>query len=101
MADSERKSLIELGTAGLGHRASADSADVFTRGNVRIRVIWAGDAMSRATTFHNEMYEAYTRQPGTVAHLAQALRPNTAANSRNAGRGSHRGVPSPRTCTST
>ncbi|MCB0932490.1 MAG: hypothetical protein KDB71_11395 [Mycobacterium sp.] len=68
MADSERKSLIELGTAqGWGHRASADSADVFTRGNVRIRVIWAGDAMSGATTFHNEMYEAYTRQPGTVS----------------------------------
>ena len=38
-------------------------ADVYTRGNIRIRVIWTGDTkITGASYFDDQMYEAYTRE---------------------------------------
>lgn len=66
-ATDERQTLVQLGTDhGWAHRA-ADRADVYTRGNIRIRTIWAGDSkLSGASYFDDEMYEAYTREPDKV-----------------------------------
>lgn len=48
-------------------RVSPDRADVYMKGTVRIRLVWAGDAhISGATLFHDEMYESYTRDPHTI-----------------------------------
>jgi hypothetical protein len=46
---------------------SLDRHDVFMRGTVRIRAMWETDAkLNGATLFHDEMYESYTREPGTL-----------------------------------
>lgn len=52
---------------GWGHRVSDGHADVFDKGTVRIRVVWAGDSkVSGASLFHDEMYESYSRDAATV-----------------------------------
>ena len=68
MADTdERKAVSELGAElGWDHRPSADRAEVYTKGTVRIRVNWAGDTISGASIFHAGMYESYTREPATL-----------------------------------
>lgn len=65
---TERQVLAELGDErGWNRRVSPDRADVYLKGTVRIRVVWAGDAhVSGATLFHDEMYESYTRDPHTI-----------------------------------
>ena len=67
-ATDERSSLADLGgELGWTRRVSNERADVYTKGTVRIRVIWAGDEqMSGSSLFHDEMYESYTRDPNTV-----------------------------------
>lgn len=47
-------------------RDSGENADVFNRGTVRIRANWAGDTLSGASLFHDEMYESYTREVNTL-----------------------------------
>ena len=67
-ATDERSALADLGgELGWTRRVSNARADVYTKGTVRIRVIWAGDEqMSGSSLFHDEMYESYTRDPNTV-----------------------------------
>jgi hypothetical protein len=66
-ATDERQTLTELSEQhGWQHR-EADRADVFTRGDLRVRVIWqGGDKMSGATYYEDGNYEAYTREPNQV-----------------------------------
>ena len=62
-ATDERQTLTQLGTDHGWAQRTADRADVYTRGNIRIRVIWAGDSkISGASYFDDEIYEAYTRE---------------------------------------
>ena len=67
-ATDERSTIADLGDElGWKRRVSNERADVFTKGTVRIRVVWAGDDfLSGSTLFHDEMYESYTRDPATV-----------------------------------
>lgn len=64
---AERQELTELGKErGWQHR-EVDRADVFTRGLLRVRVIWQGDdTISGASYFEDGWYEAYTREPNQV-----------------------------------
>ncbi len=64
----ERTPLAELaGQQGWKRRVSDERADVYMKGTVRIRVVWAGsDSISGATLFHDEMYESYTRELSTI-----------------------------------
>lgn len=59
----ERHTLSQLGEEqGWAHRET-DRTDVYTRGPVRIRVIWQDhNAISGASYFQNNMYETYTRE---------------------------------------
>ncbi len=69
MADTgERQALAQLGEEhGWKRRVSDGHADSYTKGTVRIRVVWAGDdAVSGSTLFHNDMYESYTREVSTI-----------------------------------
>jgi hypothetical protein len=67
-ATDERKTVAELAAerdwqqrdGGEGRQQS------FYRGTVRIRVVWAGDKLSGASLFHDEMYESYTRELATL-----------------------------------
>lgn len=67
-ATDERSAIAELGgELGWQRRVSNGRADVYTKGTVRIRVVWAGDQkISGSSLFHDEMYESYTREPSTV-----------------------------------
>ena len=66
-ATGERQALATLGEElGWEHRPSADHAEVFNKGTVRIRVNWAGEQISGATIFHDQMYESYTRDADTL-----------------------------------
>ena len=67
-ATGERQTLARLGgDQGWNRRVSDERADIYMKGTVRIRVVWAGDeSISGATLFHDDMYESYTRDPGTV-----------------------------------
>ena len=67
-ATDERTPLAETGDElGWKRRISNGRADVYTKGTVRIRVVWQGDeAISGASLFHDEMYESYTRDLSTV-----------------------------------
>lgn len=69
MADTgERQALAELGEErGWKRRISDGRADAYTKGTVRIRVVWQGEnAISGSTLFHDDMYESYTRELSTV-----------------------------------
>jgi len=59
----ERHAISQLGEEqGWQHRVN-HRADVFTRGDKRVRVIWQGDSrISGAAFFDEEMYESYTRE---------------------------------------
>ena len=47
---------------------SDERADIYMKGTVRIRVVWAGDQdVSGASLFHDQWYESYTRDPSTVS----------------------------------
>jgi hypothetical protein len=66
-ATDERKTVAELAEEqGWQRRVSLDRNDVFLRGTVRIRAMWAGDELNGATLFHDEMYESYTREVSTL-----------------------------------
>ncbi len=61
-ATDERLTLSELGGERGWQRKETARADVYNRGKIRVRVIWQGDAaISGASYFEDEMYEAYTR----------------------------------------
>jgi len=70
MADTgERQVLAQLGEErGWNRRISDERADIYIKGTVRIRVVWAGDQdISGASLFHDQWYESYTRDPSTVS----------------------------------
>lgn len=70
MADTgERQVLAQLGDErGWNRRISDERADIYMKGTVRIRVVWAGDQeISGASLFHDQWYESYTRDPSTVS----------------------------------
>jgi hypothetical protein len=70
MADTgERQVLAQLGNErGWNRRISDERADIYMKGTVRIRVVWAGDQdISGASLFHDQWYESYTRDPSTVS----------------------------------
>lgn len=59
----ERQTLSQLGDEQGWAQRTSDRADVYSRGNTRIRVIWRGNShISGASYFDDEMYEAYTRE---------------------------------------
>jgi hypothetical protein len=64
----ERTALAESsGQQGWQRRALDDRVDVYTRGLIRIRLIWqGGDKISGASIFVDEMYDNYTRDLDTV-----------------------------------
>jgi hypothetical protein len=52
---------------GWKRRAIDDRVDVYSRGAIRIRVIWQGEAkLSGASIFVDQWYDNYTRDLGTV-----------------------------------
>ena len=67
-ATDERAALAESnGEQGWQRRATDDRVDVYTRGAVRIRLIWHGNSkLSGASIFVNEWYDNYTRDLATV-----------------------------------
>jgi hypothetical protein len=66
-ATDQRKTVAELADEqGWQRRVSLDRNDVFLRGTVRIRAMWAGDTLNGASLFHDEMYESYTREVATL-----------------------------------
>lgn len=67
-ATDERKNVAALAEQqGWQRRVSLDRHDVFMRGTVRIRAMWAGDdKLNGATLFHDEIYESYTREVKTL-----------------------------------
>ena len=70
MADTgERQVLAQLGEErGWNRRISDERADIYMKGTVRIRVVWAGDQnVSGASLFHDQWYASYTRDPSTIS----------------------------------
>ncbi len=67
-ATDDRQTVAELaGERAWQRREGSDGRqESYYRGTVRIRIVWAGDALSGATLFHDEMYESYTRDPATL-----------------------------------
>ena len=52
---------------GWRRRAIDDRVDVYSRGAIRIRLIWQGNSkLSGASIFVDEWYDNYTRDLGTV-----------------------------------
>jgi hypothetical protein len=67
-ATHERQSIAELANERDWQRQEGDEgrADTYFRGTVRIRAVWAGEELSGASLFHDEIYESYTREPATL-----------------------------------
>lgn len=67
-ATDERTALAESSEQqGWQRRALDDRVDVYTRGLIRIRLIWqGGDKISGASIFVNEWYDNYTRDLDAV-----------------------------------
>ena len=64
----ERSALAQSSVEqGWQRRAIDDRVDVYTRGTIRIRLIWQGEAkISGASIFVSEWYDNYTRDLDTV-----------------------------------
>lgn len=64
----ERATLAQSGEEqGWTRRAIDDRVDVYSRGTIRIRVIWQGKAkLSGASIFVDQWYDNYTRDLSTV-----------------------------------
>jgi hypothetical protein len=72
MATGERQALAELGEQQGWNVRESGRADVYLRGNVRIRVIWQGDiALSGASIYQDEIMGTYTRELATVRNWLQ------------------------------
>lgn len=67
-ATDERAALARSSAEqGWRRRAIDDRVDVYSRGAIRIRLIWQGEAkLSGASIFVNQWYDNYTRDLGTV-----------------------------------
>ncbi len=67
-ATDERKTVADMAQEqGWQRRISLERNDVYLRGTVRIRVMWQDDTtLNGATLFHDELYESYTRELGTL-----------------------------------
>ena len=67
-ATDERTALAESSEQqGWQRRALDDRVDVYSRGLIRIRLIWQGvNKISGASIFVDEMYDNYTRDLDTV-----------------------------------
>lgn len=66
-ATDERHTLCEVAESQGWKRRQGERSDAFSKGTVRIRVVWQGDAaISGATLFHDEIYESYSRDLATV-----------------------------------
>jgi len=67
-ATDERTALAESSEPqGWQRRALDDRVDVYSRGRIRIRLIWQGvNKISGASIFVDEMYDNYTRDLDTV-----------------------------------
>ncbi|MGW0163201.1 hypothetical protein ACWDUN_28165 [Mycobacterium sp. NPDC003323] len=64
--ETERQALADF-TADKGwNRRQADRVDIYLRGATRIRVIWAGDALSGSSRYVDDIMEQYTRELATV-----------------------------------
>ncbi|MGI9125526.1 MAG: hypothetical protein ACR2JM_12365 [Mycobacterium sp.] len=64
-----RQTIVDLAAERDWQRRTGDEgrSDSYSRGTVRIRVIWGGeDKLSGASLFHDEMYESYTRDLNTL-----------------------------------
>jgi hypothetical protein len=71
-ATQERQALAKLGEQQGWNVRESGRADVYLRGNVRIRAIWQGDtALSGASIYQDEMMGTYTRELGTVRNWLQ------------------------------
>lgn len=67
IATDERTALATLSEAAGWHRREVERVDVYLRGAVRVRVIWAGnDSISGGSRFHDDNLEAYSRDFDTV-----------------------------------
>jgi hypothetical protein len=67
-ATDERAALAQSSEEqGWRRRAIDDRVDVYSRGAIRIRLIWQGSSkLSGASIFVDEWYDNYTRDLGTV-----------------------------------
>ena len=67
-ATDERAALAQSSEEqGWRRRAIDDRVDVYSRGTIRIRLIWQGSSkLSGASIFVDEWYDNYTRDLGTV-----------------------------------
>lgn len=67
-ATDERHALSQLAEQGGWHRRDADRTDYYSRGVVRVHVVWQGDAaISGGALYHDDMLTAYARDLGTVS----------------------------------
>lgn len=65
-AGDARQQLAELTEQHGWARRVVDRVDVYVRGATRIRVIWAGDALTGGSRYQDDIMEQYSRDPGTV-----------------------------------
>ncbi len=66
-ATDDRTALAHATAAAGWNRREIDRVDVYTRGPVRVRVIWRGnDAISGGSRFHDDVMETYTRDYDTI-----------------------------------
>lgn len=67
IATDERAELARLTEAAGWRRREVDRVDVYLRGAVRVRVIWAGNnVISGGSRFQDDVMEAYSRDFDTV-----------------------------------
>lgn len=67
MATQERQTLAQLATEQGWSLRESGNADIYLRGDFRIRVIWQGDsAISGASVNNLEGMDAYTRELSNV-----------------------------------
>ncbi len=63
----ERRAVSALAEQAGWHHRVADRSDYFTKGIVRIHVVWQGDAaISGGTLYHDDLMQTYTKELPTV-----------------------------------
>ena len=63
----ERQTIADFAELGGWHRRDADRTDYYSKGGVRVQVLWHGAAaISGASLYHDDNLTQYTRELETV-----------------------------------
>ena len=65
-ATDERQTLADFADGSGWHRRDVDRSDYYSKGGVRVQVLWSGANIAGGSLYHDDILTAYSRDLGTI-----------------------------------